>query len=65
MVIDEKFYGRTLNLKDLIPAAPWCQHVDVRALNALHNLSKGTLGQPWDFFCAMAKGRLENHFVCI
>lgn len=40
MVMDEKFHEKTLNLKNLISAAPNIQHVDVRALNALHNLSK-------------------------
>ena len=40
MVMDEKFNEKTLNLKDLIPAAPYIQHVDVRALSPLHNLSK-------------------------
>lgn len=55
MVMDEKFHEKALNLKNLIPAAPNIQHVDVRALSALHNLSKWTSGQPWDFFYAMAK----------
>lgn len=40
MVMDEKFHEKTLNFEDLIPAAPNIQHADVRALNALHNLSK-------------------------